>query len=86
MAPFLPFVHTPEQLEGVKAEPGEIGSEPAAFICHSCLSIANAQHSCVPGHPTRFGVVKAQRTPCDCTSRATRFHIRHPPENPPCML
>lgn len=32
MAPFLPFVHTPEQLEGVKAQPGAIGSKLPPFV------------------------------------------------------
>ena len=37
MAPFLPFVHTPEQLEGKRAEPGEVGSEYVVCSATICL-------------------------------------------------
>jgi hypothetical protein len=37
MAPFLPFVHTPEQLEGKRAEPGQVGSEFAFPLMCACL-------------------------------------------------
>ena len=43
MAPFLPFVHTPEQLEGKRAEPGQVGSEIASLLCY-CVLACSKQH------------------------------------------
>lgn len=43
MAPFLPFVHTPEQLEGKRAEPGQVGSEIASLLRY-CVLACSKQH------------------------------------------
>jgi hypothetical protein len=46
MAPFLPFVHTPEQLEGKRAEPGQVGSKillPRLLCLHASAIVSTSR-------------------------------------------
>lgn len=65
MAPFLPFVHTPEQLEGKRAEPGQIGSEIAFPRLCACMQWTTCERLDLPAAPASESLVTAPVTVSD---------------------